>query len=81
MISDDRHEDGSLSAHEEYTIGVLKTGPIVLTGPPETEEEKKRSKCSLIVMNVINDVGLRKYKKDKMKFDENQRNPCGINSA
>ncbi|MGI6400759.1 MAG: type I methionyl aminopeptidase [Thermoguttaceae bacterium] len=35
-------EDGSLSAHEEHTIGVLKTGPIVLTGPPETEEEKKQ---------------------------------------
>ena len=34
-------EDGSLSAHEEHTIGILKTGPLVLTGPPETEEERK----------------------------------------
>lgn len=34
-------EDGSLSAHEEHTIGMLKTGPLVLTGPPETEEEKE----------------------------------------
>ncbi|MBQ9874286.1 MAG: type I methionyl aminopeptidase [Thermoguttaceae bacterium] len=33
--------DGSLSAHEEHTVGVLKSGPIVLTGPPETEEEKE----------------------------------------
>ena len=33
--------DGSLSAHEEHTVGILKSGPIVLTGPPETEEEKK----------------------------------------
>lgn len=33
--------DGSLSAHEEHTVGMLKTGPLVLTGPPETEDERK----------------------------------------
>lgn len=33
--------DGSLSAHEEHTIGILKSGPLVLTGPPQTEEERK----------------------------------------
>ena len=33
--------DGSLSAHEEHTIGILKSGPFVLTGPPQTEEERK----------------------------------------
>lgn len=33
--------DGSLSAHEEHTVGMLKSGPLVLTGPPETEEERK----------------------------------------
>ncbi len=33
--------DGSLSAHEEHTIGMLKTGPLVLTGPPQNEEEQK----------------------------------------
>lgn len=32
--------DGSLSAHEEHTVGILKSGPLVLTGPPETEEER-----------------------------------------
>ncbi len=34
--------DGSLSAHEEHTIGILKSGPLVLTGPPQTEEEQKQ---------------------------------------
>lgn len=34
--------DGSLSAHEEHTVGMLKSGPYVLTGPPETEEEKRQ---------------------------------------
>ena len=33
--------DGSLSAHEEHTVGILKSGPFVLTGPPETDDEKK----------------------------------------
>ncbi|MBQ9813789.1 MAG: type I methionyl aminopeptidase [Thermoguttaceae bacterium] len=33
--------DGKLSAHEEHTVGMLKTGPLVLTGPPETEDERK----------------------------------------
>ncbi|MDO5308216.1 MAG: type I methionyl aminopeptidase [Planctomycetia bacterium] len=33
--------DGSLSAHEEHTVGILKSGPFVLTGPPETEEDHK----------------------------------------
>ncbi len=33
--------DGKLSAHEEHTVGILKTGPFVLTGPPETEEERQ----------------------------------------
>lgn len=33
--------DGSLSAHEEHTVGILKSGPIVLTGAPETEEERE----------------------------------------
>ena len=33
--------DGTLSAHEEHTVGMLKSGPLVLTGPPETEEERK----------------------------------------
>ncbi len=33
--------DGRLSAHEEHTVGILKTGPLVLTGPPETEEERE----------------------------------------
>ena len=34
--------DGRLSAHEEHTIGILKTGPLVLTGPPQTEEEQEQ---------------------------------------
>ncbi len=33
--------DGSLSAHEEHTIGMLKTGPLVLTDSPQNEEEQK----------------------------------------
>ena len=33
--------DGSLSAHEEHTVGVTKDGPLVLTGPPTNEEEQK----------------------------------------
>lgn len=33
--------DGSLSAHEEHTVGILKSGPMVLTGPPETEDERE----------------------------------------
>lgn len=33
--------DGSLSAHEEHSVAMLKTGPLVLTGPPQTEEEQK----------------------------------------
>lgn len=33
--------DGRLSAHEEHTVGILKSGPLVLTGPPETEEERE----------------------------------------
>ncbi len=32
--------DGSLSAHEEHTVAITKSGPFVLTGPPETEEER-----------------------------------------
>ena len=33
--------DGRLSAHEEHTIGILKTGPLVLTGAPQNEEERE----------------------------------------
>ncbi|MBQ9372309.1 MAG: type I methionyl aminopeptidase [Thermoguttaceae bacterium] len=33
--------DGSLSAHEEHTVAITKSGPFVLTAPPETEEERK----------------------------------------
>ena len=33
--------DGKLSAHEEHTVAMLSTGPLVLTGPPETEEERE----------------------------------------
>lgn len=35
--------DGSRSAHAEHTVGILKSGPYILTGEPLTEEEKKLS--------------------------------------
>lgn len=33
--------DGKRSAHIEHSIGILKSGPMVLTGPPITDEEKQ----------------------------------------
>ncbi|MBR5627376.1 MAG: type I methionyl aminopeptidase [Thermoguttaceae bacterium] len=33
--------DGSRSAHEEHTVGMLKNGPCILTGPPTNDEEKE----------------------------------------
>lgn len=36
--------DGKRSAHVEHTIGILKSGPIVLTGPPQTDEENEQVK-------------------------------------
>ena len=32
--------DGKRSAHIEHTVGILSTGPIVLTGPPRDAEEE-----------------------------------------
>ena len=33
--------DGKLCAHEEHTVAMLSSGPLVLTGPPETQEERE----------------------------------------
>lgn len=33
--------DGSRSAHIEHTVGVLKSGPMVLTGPPTDPQEEQ----------------------------------------
>ncbi len=33
--------DGARSAHIEHSVGILKTGPLVLTGPPANEEERQ----------------------------------------
>ena len=32
--------DGKRSAHIEHSVGILSTGPIILTGPPTTAEEE-----------------------------------------
>lgn len=36
--------DGKRSAHIEHSVGILSTGPLVLTGPPVTAEEKEMVK-------------------------------------
>ena len=35
--------DGARSAHIEHTVGMLKSGPLILTGPPTTPEEEAQA--------------------------------------
>lgn len=34
--------DGKRSAHVEHTVGILHSGPMILTGPPTTPEEEEK---------------------------------------
>lgn len=49
--------DGSRSAHSEHTIGILKSGPFILTGEPTTGEEKELADQFFEKYRIARDAG------------------------